>query len=307
MRLVHALTPEKASKLSAESCSGDFAGRDYKNSKRNERKTQMNKRTQATLVLASFALATAIASPMLHAETSAAILHYINGPREDAPIPRPGMDMVKGQVAVVITDPQNDFLNPSGVAWGVVGQSVTENKTVENIGDLFKAAKDSGVPVFISPHYYYKHDHQWKFEGALEALMHKIGMFDRKGPLDHEGFEGSGADWLDQYKPYINDGVTVVASPHKVFGPESNDLALQLRKAGVSQVVLAGMSANLCVESHMRDLIESGFHVVVVADATAAAKLPGFDGYEAAFVNYRMIASDVWSTEETVTRLAALK
>ena len=28
-------------------------------------------------------------------------IHYINGPREDAPIPRPGMDLIKGQVATV--------------------------------------------------------------------------------------------------------------------------------------------------------------------------------------------------------------
>ena len=26
-------------------------------------------------------------------------IHYINGPREDAAIPRPGMDLIKGQVA----------------------------------------------------------------------------------------------------------------------------------------------------------------------------------------------------------------
>ncbi len=213
------------------------------------------------------------------------------------------MTLIKGQFAVVVTDPQNDFLNPKGVAWGVVGQSVTENNTVENIDSLFKTAKSAGVPIFVSPHYYYHHDHQWKFEGALEALMHKIGMFDRKGALDVTGFEGSGADWLEHYKPYINDGKTIVTSPHKVFGPESNDLVLQLRKAGITQVVLAGMSANLCVESHMRELIEEGFNVVVVADATAAAKVPGFDGYEAAFVNYRMIASDVWSTAEAVTTI----
>ena len=185
------------------------------------------------------------------------------------------MNLIKGQVAVVITDPQNDFLSPKGVAWGVVGQSVTENNTVANIESLFKAAKSAGVPVFISPHYYYKHDHQWKFEGALEKLMHDINMFDRKGALDLDGFEGSGADWLDLYKPYINDGKTIVTSPHKVFGPESNDLVLQLRKAGINQVILAGMSANLCVESHMRELLEQGFHVVIAADATAAAKLPG--------------------------------
>ncbi len=246
-------------------------------------------------------------SPALHAEEAMAHVHYIDGPRADAPIPRPGVALLPGHVALVVIDPQNDFLSPEGVAWGVVGESVTENKTVENIESLFAAAKGASVPVFISPHYYYPHDHQWKFEGALETLMHQIGMFDRPGPLDTEGHTGSGADWLERYKSYINDGATVVASPHKVYGPESNDLALQLRKAGIHQILLAGMSANLCVESHMRDLIESGFEVVVAADATAAAKLPGYDGYEAAFVNYRMIASDVWSTAETVERIAALK
>lgn len=264
---------------------------------------KLNIRYAAALATAAVSLLT----PSLHAQEAKATVHYISGPRPDAGIPRPGMTPIRGQVAVVITDPQNDFLSTNGVAWGVVGQSVTENNTVENLESLFKAAKNSGVPVFISPHYYYKHDHQWKFEGALEALMHKIGMFDRKGALTHENFIGSGADWLPRYKSYIQDGQTIVASPHKVFGPESNDLALQLRKAGISQVILAGMSANLCVESHMRDLIEHGFHVVVVPDATAAAKLPGYDGFEAAFVNYRMIASDIWSTAETVKKLQALK
>jgi nicotinamidase-related amidase len=124
------------------------------------------------------------------------------------------MRLRKGQVALVITDPQNDFLSPRGVAWGVVGQSITENKTVENIESLFQAAKKADVPVFISPHYYYQHDQQWKFEGALETLMHSIRMFDRKGALTTEGFGESGADWLEQYKPYINDGRTVVTSPH---------------------------------------------------------------------------------------------
>jgi nicotinamidase-related amidase len=234
-------------------------------------------------------------------------IHYINGPREDAPIPRPGVQLQPGRVAVVVTDPQNDFLSPNGVAWGVVGQSITENNTVDNLEKLFRAAKENGVPLFISPHYYYHHDHQWKFEGALEKLMHNIGMFDRQGPLSVSAFEDSGADWLERYKPYINDGKTVVTSPHKVFGPESNDLVLQLRKQGIDQVILGGMSANLCTESHLRELLEQGFEVIVAADATAAAKLPGYDGYEAAFVNYRMLASDVWSTDEAVAKLKSLR
>ena len=47
--------------------------------------------------------------------------------------------------------------------------------------------------------------------------------------------------------------------------------------------------------------------MVVVTDATAAAKLPGFDGYEAAFVNFRLIASDVWSTAQTVQTLSTIQ
>jgi nicotinamidase-related amidase/YHS domain-containing protein len=222
-----------------------------------------------------------------------------------AQLPDPGLAIDPERTALVVTDPQNDFLNPDGVTWGVVGKSVTDNRTVENIEALFKAAKESGISVFVSPHYYYEHDHRWKFEGALEALMHQIGMFDRKDALNLEGFEGSGADWLERYKPYIEDGETVVVSPHKLYGPESNDLGLQLRKRGIDKIILAGMSANLCTESHMRELVEQGFEVAAVSDATAAAVLPEYDGYQAALVNFRMIASDVWKTDEAVQAMQA--
>ncbi len=221
-----------------------------------------------------------------------------------AQLPDPGMEIDLENTALVITDPQNDFLTPDGVAWGVVGESVTANNTVENLETLLAAAKQHGMSVFISPHYYYPTDHGWKFEGALEVLMHNIGMFDRTGPLDLEGFEGSGADFLDRYKPYILDGETVIASPHKVYGPENNDLILQLRKRGIDRVILAGMSANLCTESHMREFLEQGFEVAVVSDGTAAAIVAEGDGYAAAMVNFRFMAMDVMTTQEAVEAIA---
>ena len=85
-----------------------------------------------------------------------------------------------------------------------------------------------------------------------------------------------------------------------MYGPESNDLALQLRKRGITRVILAGMSANLCVESHLRELLEQGFEVAVVKDATAAAQAPELDGYAAALTNFRFLASTVWTTDEAV-------
>lgn len=249
---------------------------------------------------ATAAAAAAVIGPhQAAAQETEQMMDPYSDPAEPA-LPQSDMVLDLSRAALVVTDPQVDFLSPQGVTWGVIGASVTEHNTVDNIETLFRTAKAADITVAVSPHYYYPTDHGWKFEGALEKLMHNVGMFDRKGPTDLEGFEGSGADFMPQYKPYIHDGKTIVTSPHKVYGNDTNDLSLQLRKQGVDQVILAGMSANLCTESHMRELLEDGFEVAVIRDATAAAMLPEGDGYLAALINFRYMANAVWSTEEVV-------
>jgi nicotinamidase-related amidase len=214
------------------------------------------------------------------------------------------MDLKNTTTAVVFIDPQNDVLSEKGSSWGAVGASVTENHTVENMDRIFRAAKDRGYGVFISPHYFYPTDDRWGFNGPLETEEVETHTFARRGPLDLTGFADSGADWLERFKPYINDGKTVVASPHKVFGPQTNDLVLQLGKRGFSNVILGGMLANMCVESHLRELLERGFQIAVVKDAVAGPRHPVWgDGYKAALVNYQFLAHAVLSTEETVARM----
>ena len=143
------------------------------------------------------------------------------GPRADAPIPRPGVDLSRGNFALVVIDPQNDFLSEKGVTWGVVGESVKENKTVEHIDALFQAAKKSGIPVFVSPHYYYPHDHRWEFGGALEKMMHAVGMFDREGALKTNGFDGSGADWHEPLKSLLERVKAAVRKVIRQMKPRS--------------------------------------------------------------------------------------
>ena len=274
-----------------------------------------NRRTDAAAlalsIVAFLVLVAAVVGPALafsspaHAGDQLSRAATAKTPPLNDGLPEPGFKGTTNDTAIVITDPQNDFLSPNGVTWGVVGKSITDNGTVPNLEALFKAADETGMPLFVSPHYYFEHDHKWKFEGTLETLMHKLGMFDRPNALTLEGFERSGADWLESYKPYINNGKTVVTSPHKVYGPDSNDLVLQLRKAGVNKVILAGMSSNLCTESHMRALIENGFEVMVVTDATAGAITEHYNGYDASLINFRMIASAVNNTENTVTAIKA--
>jgi nicotinamidase-related amidase len=206
--------------------------------------------------------------------------------------------------AVVVIDPQNDVLSPTGKNWELLKDSILENKTVEHLVDICAAAKSSGYPLFISPHSFYPSDHGWLFNGPLESDELRTNTFGRSGPLTLDGFTDSGADWLDRLRPFIEDAATVVASPHKVWGPQTNDLVLQLRKRRVSTVILCGMLANMCVESHLRDLLEQGFQVAVVRDATAGPRHPTRgDGYVAAQVNYAFLAHAVPDTEETVAAL----
>ena len=128
--------------------------------------------------------------------------------------------------------------------------------------------------------------------------------FWRPDPLSLDRFPGSGADWLRRYKTFIDDGKTVVVSPHKVWGPQTNDLVLQLRKRTINKIVLAGMLANLCVESHLRELLEQGFEVAVVNDATAAPRHPQLgDGYKAAVINFGFLANAVLTTGDALVAM----
>lgn len=214
------------------------------------------------------------------------------------------MNLDPADTAIVVVDPQDDVLSPTGKSWDVPKESVTANRTVEHLIEIFTAAKAGGYGVFISPHYFYPTDHSWLLNGPLESDELRTNTFARSGALSLDGFTGSGADWVDVFKPFIDDSMTIVASPHKVWGPQTNDLVLQLRKRRIAKIVLCGMLANICVESHLRDFLEQGFEIAVVRDATAGPRHPIFgDGYQAALVNYAFLAHRVVRTDEVVAAM----
>lgn len=255
--------------------------------------------------LTGLAGATAVtAFPWTHSSIAATAESRYADPKNPA-LPNPGMRLDLRRTALVVIDPQIDFMSSKGAGWSIVGESVTEQRLVPNLVRLFDAAKQADITVAISPHYYYPWDHKWKFGGPLEILQHKLRMFDRRGPLTLEGFTGSGAEFMPEFKKYLDDGKTIICSPHKLYSPQANDLVLQLRKQRVDQIILTGMAANLCVESHLRHFLEVGFEVAVVRDAVAAAKVPEGDGYLSALINFRFIANGVWTTQETVVKLGS--
>jgi nicotinamidase-related amidase len=206
----------------------------------------------------------------------------------------PSLD--KSSTAVLITDPQNEFLHPQGKLYSLLVANMKELDTINNIELLMKSAKKSEVTLAVDPLMYTPLDNSWENAGALQRQLLDMKALHTSGTSDKE-LAGTGADYYERYKPYINDGKTIKVAPHKMYGPESNDLVYQLRSRGIDTVVLGGLVANLCVDSHMRALMENGFRVYVVKDAVAA---PGDDAYQAALTNYSMIANGVLTTKEAV-------
>ena len=201
------------------------------------------------------------------------------------------IDIDSETTALLYTDPQVDALKPEGVMWEKVGDTVEENDVVRKLADLREAARVGDVPVFYSPHYYDDDEYdEWQHLNPIDEQMFDARMYD---------VDGEGSDIIEELTPDEN---TFVLSSHKqLSGFWSNDISTQLRQRDIDTVVIAGMFANLCVESHLRDAVENGFKTVVVKDATGA---PGEEMLEAAHTNYEMIAHEVAEADDVESRLA---
>lgn len=209
-------------------------------------------------------------------------------------IPRQKLDIDLSRTAIFITDPQNDFISEGGAGWPIVGKSVKENKVVERLVKLKEAAKEIGILVFYSRHMYTKKDYEhWSSLNGIDKIMFGNNMF----------IEGTwGYDFHPDLKPDEN---TVVLNPHKGLSNFwTGDAALQLRQYGIDTLIMTGMVANMCVESHARDAIENGFDLIIVADATASAS---DETLQAAHINYEFLAHEVVTTDEIVKRLHRIK
>ena len=209
------------------------------------------------------------------------------------------------RTALVLADIQNDFLTEGGKYYVLIEELLKRNNVNDNLETLLRTAKDNDLPVFMSPHYFFPHDHRgYTHLGAMEDLALNVGLVERRSPLHFDDVPGSGADVPDRFRTYMEDSGTTVTSRHVSYAP-TNDLVLLLRRRGIEKVIMAGPAANLCLEDHMRNLIQNGFEIIMVRDAVAGAVNEEGSGYDAAMINWRFMANAVWTTEEVVRRVTA--
>ena len=219
-------------------------------------------------------------------------------------LPKSQMSLKKDSLALVIVNPQIDFLSPKGVGWNIYGESIKEHRTSENILSLVRAAKALQIPTFVSYCVWNAQDFKVMLQTPINNFIKGTKLCYGKGEgLNANDISNSGANFLPELEPFILDNKTILTTPRKGFGLNGSDLIAKLRMQNIKQVILCGMDANVHVDSHLRDLLAQGFEVGVVRDATAGAKLPEGDGYLAALINFRFLANEVFFTKEIIGRM----
>jgi nicotinamidase-related amidase len=106
--------------------------------------------------------------------------------------------------AILIIDPYNDFLHPSGKLNSLLAQSLKETNTIQNLQILVKAAREHGIPIFYGLHQQHK-------PGFIAKWEHPTTM--QKSQRDSVAFEeGSwGVEIYEGLEPDISRGDVVVS------------------------------------------------------------------------------------------------
>ncbi len=191
------------------------------------------------------------------------------------------------RTALLIIDPVNDFLSEGGAAWDLTKGTVEKNDVVPNLQRLLAGAREREIPVLFGPMAYTEEDYadeRWQLRSGINRVMFERRMF----------LAGSwGADFHPHLRPLAEE---TILQPHKGTDVFETDLPQHLQRLGTTQLVIAGMTANLCCESTGRHATEHGYDVTFVWDAIGAESLPA---YEASIrVNYPLIANAVMSVDE---------
>jgi ureidoacrylate peracid hydrolase len=180
----------------------------------------------------------------------------------------PSMSFPLDRTALLVIDPVNDFLSEGGAAWDLTKNTVQLHNVVPNLKRVIEGARERGIPVLFGPMAYTKEDY------ADEELHRHTGinriMFERKMFL-----AGSwGADFHPDLRPRDDE---VVLLPHKGTDVFETDLPEHLERLGITHLVIAGMTANLCCGSTGRHAAEAGYDVTFLSDAIGSENLPSYE------------------------------
>jgi len=178
------------------------------------------------------------------------------------------MKLDASKTAIVLIEPQNDFLKPGGTMFQYIKDQLAQRNVIQNLQKLLDGARKKQVKIFYVPFHGFE-------EGFPELKKGGPGAAGLRGiEMDMKADWGTGA-WLKGTPgPEIIDELTPQKGDIIVEGKKTLDafhstaLDYLLRANEIEYVAFSGFHTNWCVESSARSAYDKGYRVIVIADCT---------------------------------------
>jgi ureidoacrylate peracid hydrolase len=163
-------------------------------------------------------------------------------------------DLVPRRTALVVIDPQNDFLHPGG--WYALRGVDIEHmrRCIEPIKQLATVCREHDVPIIWTRHGFRNaQDGGWLV--SMRPFLRDGGL--RVGTWGYEVLEELGAREEDRY-----------VEKNRLSAFYQTNLELQLRAVDAETVLIGGVLTNQCVAATSKDAMFRDLKPIVVEEAT---------------------------------------
>jgi ureidoacrylate peracid hydrolase len=202
--------------------------------------------------------------------------------RSTSPLPPERVDPATSRLLVI--DVQNDFCAKGGWFDEYANDLTLIHQAVDRIAEFIDVARRAGVPpIFVRAIY----DRIYLSPPMLERHA-RTGL-----GVDHCREGTWGAEFF-RVEPAEGE---LVFTKHRYSAFMDTELNAYLRAQRVENLILAGITSNVCVESTARDAYMMDYHVVFLSDASATYQA---EAHEATLANIRRAFGIVTGTDEVI-------
>jgi nicotinamidase-related amidase len=185
----------------------------------------------------------------------------VDVPARPSPFP-----VIAGATALLVIDMQRDFLLPGGFGESLGNDVSLLQQVVPPLRALIAAARAAGVPVIHT-----REGHRPDLSDCPPAKLsrgtpsHRIGDPGAYGRILIRGEYGH--DIVDELAPVA--GETVIDKPGKgAF--YATELADVLTRDGITQLLVTGVTTEVCVHTTTREANDRGYECLVVSDCVGS-------------------------------------
>jgi|UniRef100_A0A7V6A3T8 nicotinamidase-related amidase len=178
------------------------------------------------------------------------------------------MKLPADRTAIVLIEPQNDFLSPGGTMYQYIADQLAKRDVINNLKNLLDGARGK-VKILYVPFQAFKPGFpELKPGGPGTAGLRGIEMEMKADWGTGAWLEGTpGPEIINPLKP--RDGDIVVRGKLTLDAFHSTALNYLLRANEIEYVAFTGFHTNWCVESSARSAYDLGYRVIVIKDCTA--------------------------------------